>query len=91
MEFCPGKNTRVGSDSLLQGILLTQGSKLSLLHFGQIFFTIRDTRKVQNMLYPPQLFLDSLKIIIINIWKIMSNLEIANLKSNLSDVISNFL
>ena len=28
----PGKNTGVGSHSLLQGIFLIQGSKLSLLH-----------------------------------------------------------
>ena len=28
----PGKNTRVGSHSLLQGIFLTQGSNLGLLH-----------------------------------------------------------
>ena len=53
MEFCPGKNTGMGSDSLLQGILLTQASKLSLLHVGQIFFTILATREVQKMLYPP--------------------------------------
>ena len=32
MEF-PGKNTRVGSHSLLQGIFLTQGSNLSLPHW----------------------------------------------------------
>ena len=32
----PAKNTRVGSYSLLQGILLTQGSNLELLHCRQI-------------------------------------------------------
>ena len=34
----PGKNTGVGSHSLLQGILLIQGSNLHLLHCKQIFF-----------------------------------------------------
>ena len=38
--FCPwdssGKNTGVGCHSLLQGIFLTQGSNLSLLHCRQI-------------------------------------------------------
>ena len=33
----PGKNTRVGYHSLLQGIFLTQVSNLSLLHCRQIF------------------------------------------------------
>jgi len=32
----PGKNTGVGCHSLLQGIFLTQGSNLSLLHCRQI-------------------------------------------------------
>ena len=31
----PGKNTGVGCHFLLQGTFLTQGSKQSLLHFGQ--------------------------------------------------------
>ena len=34
----PGKNTGVDSHSLLQGIFLTQGSKLSLLHCRQILY-----------------------------------------------------
>ena len=33
----PGKSTGVGSHSLLQGIFLTQGSDLGLLHCRQIF------------------------------------------------------
>ena len=33
----PGQNTGVGSHSLLQGIFLTQGSNLGLLHCRQIF------------------------------------------------------
>ena len=33
-----GKNTRVCSHSLLQGIFLTQGSKLGLLHCKQILY-----------------------------------------------------
>ena len=33
-----GKNTEVGSHSFFQGILLTQGSNLSLLHCSQILF-----------------------------------------------------
>ena len=32
----PGKNTRVGCHSLLQGIFLTQGSNSSLLHCRQV-------------------------------------------------------
>ena len=34
----PGKNTGVGSHSLLQGIFPTQGSNLSLLHCKQILY-----------------------------------------------------
>ena len=34
----PGQNTRVGSLSLFQGIVSTQGSNLGLLHFGQILY-----------------------------------------------------
>ena len=34
----PGKNTGVGSHFLLQGIFLTQGSNLGLLHYGQILY-----------------------------------------------------
>ena len=37
MEF-PGKNTGVGSHSLLQGIFPTRGSNLSLLHCRQILY-----------------------------------------------------
>ena len=33
----PGKNTGVGCHFLLQGIFLTQGSNLSLLHYRQTF------------------------------------------------------
>ena len=40
--FCPwdspGKNTRVGSHSFFQGILLTQGSNLGLPHCRQILY-----------------------------------------------------
>ena len=34
----PGKNTGVGSHSLLQGIFLTQGLNLGLLHGRQILY-----------------------------------------------------
>ena len=34
----PGKNTGVGSHSLLQGICLTRGSNPSLLHCGRILY-----------------------------------------------------
>ena len=37
----PGKNTRVGSHSLLQGIFLTQGSNPDLLHCRQILYCLR--------------------------------------------------
>ena len=33
-----GKNTGVGCYSLLQGIFLTQGSNLGLLHYRQILY-----------------------------------------------------
>ena len=36
----PGRNTGVGSHSLLQGILLTQVSKLGLLHCRQILYLL---------------------------------------------------
>ena len=39
LEF-PGKNTGVGSHSLLQGIFPTQGSNLSLLHCRQILYRL---------------------------------------------------
>ena len=38
----PGKNTGVGSHSLLQGIFLTQGLNLGLLHCRQIFFLLSE-------------------------------------------------
>ena len=47
----PGKNTGVGSHSLLQGIFPTQGSNPGLLHCRQIFFTIWVTREAQQSLY----------------------------------------
>ena len=34
----PGKNTGVGSHSLVQGTFLTQGSNLGLLHYRQILY-----------------------------------------------------
>ena len=37
----PGKNTGVGSHSLLQGIFPTQGSNPGLLHCRQIFYRLR--------------------------------------------------
>ena len=36
----PGKNTRVGSLSLLQGIFLTQGSNPGLPHYRQILYQL---------------------------------------------------
>ena len=36
----PGKNARLGSHSLLQGLLLSQRSKPGLLHCKQIFFLL---------------------------------------------------
>ena len=40
----PGKNTGVDCYSLLQGIFLTQGSNLSLLHCRQIFYQLNHQR-----------------------------------------------
>ena len=36
----PGKNTRVGCHALLQGIFLTQGLKLGLLHCRQFLYCL---------------------------------------------------
>ena len=36
----PGNNTRVGCHSLIQGIFLTQGSNLGLLHCRQILYCL---------------------------------------------------
>ena len=36
----PGKNTRVGYHSLLQGVFATQGLNLSLLHCRQILYPL---------------------------------------------------
>ena len=43
-----GQNTGVGSLSLLQGIFLTYGSNLGLLHFGQILHhkSVEDSSKI---------------------------------------------
>ena len=43
LEF-PGKNTGVGSHSLLQGIFPTQGSNLGLLHCRQILYHLSHQR-----------------------------------------------
>ena len=40
----PGKNTGVGSYSLLQGIVPTQGSNPGLLHFRQILYCLSHQR-----------------------------------------------
>ena len=41
----PGKDTGVGSRSLLQGIFLTQGLNLGLLHCRQIFYHLSHGRR----------------------------------------------
>ena len=51
----PGKNTRVGSHSLLQGIFLTQGLNLGLLHCGQILYLL--SHQVLYLLETKQVFL----------------------------------
>ena len=45
--YSPGKNTRVGSLSLLQGIFPTQRSNPGLLHCRQILYCLRQRRKKQ--------------------------------------------
>ena len=53
----PGKNTRVGCHSLLQGILPTQGLNLGLLHCRQILYclshqespNIRETSEIPEL------------------------------------------
>ena len=46
----PGKSTRVGCHSLLQGIFLTQESNLGLLHYRQILYHLsyRETQIVRT-------------------------------------------
>ena len=51
----PGKNTSVGSHSLLQGIFPTQGSNLGLLHCGQILYHL--SHQVHSLLETKQVFL----------------------------------
>ena len=46
----PGKNTEVGSQSLLQGIFLTQGSNLSLLHCRQILYHLSHEGGPDNLI-----------------------------------------
>ena len=40
MDHSPGKNTGMGSHSLLQGIFFTQGSNLGLLHCRWILYNL---------------------------------------------------
>ena len=44
----PGKNTRVGCHSLLQGIFPTQGSNLGLLHCRQILYHLSWVRLINH-------------------------------------------
>ena len=46
----PGKNTGVGGHSLLQGIFLTQGSNLGLLHCRQIPYCLSQQRSHETNL-----------------------------------------
>ena len=46
----PGKNTGVGSHSLLQGIFPIQGSNPGLLHCRQILYHLSHQRKVLKMM-----------------------------------------
>ena len=46
----PGKNTRVGSHSLLQGIFPTQGLNLGLLHCMQILYHLSHQRSPRTLL-----------------------------------------
>ena len=45
----PDKNTRVDCCALLQGIFLTQGSNLHLLHSGQILYCLSYQDQNQNL------------------------------------------
>ena len=44
----PGKNTGVGNHSLFQGIVLTLGSNLGLLHCRQILYHLSHQRWINN-------------------------------------------
>ena len=45
----PGKNTRVSYHALLQGIFLTQGSKLNLPHLLRLFATESPGKPITNI------------------------------------------
>ena len=47
----PGKNTVVSNDSLLQGLFLTQGLNLGLLHCRQILYYLSNKGSPQMTLY----------------------------------------
>ena len=51
----PGKNTGVGCHSLLQGILLTQGSNLGFLHCRQILYHLIYQGNPSLLLFPVKL------------------------------------
>ena len=46
--FSVVENTGVSSDSLLQGIFLTQGLKLCLLHYKQILYHLSHQGNLEN-------------------------------------------
>ena len=57
----PGQNTGVGSLSLLQGIVPTQGSNPGLLHYWQILYQLsqREAQREKVGDLPPQKILKS--------------------------------
>ena len=65
----PGKSTRVGSHSLLQGIFPTQGSNLDLLHCRQILYHV-SIRKALTNFYPLLLHQLHLRSSSVRSWKL---------------------
>jgi len=47
----PGKNSRMGCHSLLQGIFLTQGSNLGILHCRQFLYSLSHQGSLKEELY----------------------------------------
>ena len=58
----PGKNTGVGSCSLLQGIFPTQGSNRGLLHCRQILYQLSHQGK-DNYLFTQQTFPKAMELL----------------------------
>ena len=64
----PGKNTRMGCHSLLQGIFLTQGSNQGLLHCRQILYHLSYQRNNSDELPNSNMFFPCFRASRLNGW-----------------------